>query len=132
VFGIIYIVFTINVYMHVLCQCFRVGYMLCCTSDELCSKDDLANPSQWRIKYYTQTFDNFTSARTLSIYKIQCRLNTTADSLACQARQLQVPQHAALEFLCASADHTTSCNVQQALQCVSLTGVTILTATCCN
>jgi hypothetical protein len=114
VFGIIYIVFTINVYMHVLCECFRVGYMLCCTSDELCSKDGLANPPP---------------TRTPSIYKIQRRLNTTADSLARQAWQLQVPQHAALEFLCVSADHTASCNV---LQCVGLTDVTILAATCCN
>jgi hypothetical protein len=72
--------------MHVLCECFRVGYMLCCTSDELCSKDGLANPPHWRIKYYTQTFDNYTSVRTPSIYKIQRRLNTAADSLARFAR----------------------------------------------
>jgi hypothetical protein len=66
------------------------------------------------------------------LHKIRRRLNTTADSLACQARQLQTPQQPALKFLCASEDHTSSCNVQQSLQCVGLTGVTILAAICCN
>jgi heme exporter protein D len=94
--------------------------------------EDLANLPDWRIKYYTQSFVNFTSAITPSIYKIRRQLNTIADSLARQARQLQTPQQPALEFLCALEDHTSSCNVQQALQCVGLTGVTILVATCCN
>jgi hypothetical protein len=53
--------------------------------------DDLANPPDWRINYYTQSFVNFTSTIAPSIYKIRRRLNTTTDSLARQARQLQTP-----------------------------------------
>jgi hypothetical protein len=95
------------------------------------NNSDLANPPDWRSKYFTQSFANFTSARSSSIYKIQRRLNVTADALARQARQFHILPNSDPQFSCALEDHVSSCNVQQALHCVGLTGVTLLAASCC-
>jgi ribonuclease HI len=46
---------------------------------------DQANPPEWRIKHFTQTFTNFTRQRDARILRIQRSQNQMADILARQA-----------------------------------------------
>jgi hypothetical protein len=43
---------------------------------------DQTNPPEWRIKYYTQIFFNFTGQRNTRIRRIQRTQNQTVDALA--------------------------------------------------
>ncbi|XP_066361420.1 uncharacterized protein [Miscanthus floridulus] len=104
------------------------------------NKNDISNPPDWRIKYHTQTFANFTRSSssnitfanfTRNIFKVHRRLNTIVDALARQAVQHSTFQNSDLEFSCSLEHHMPHCNVLQALQSVGLTGVTILAARCC-
>jgi len=93
--------------------------------------DELSNPPDWRIKHFTQAFSNHSRGRSSKLYKIQRRLNTTADSLA---RQAAVPSHDLqqnLEFSCTFEHHVLQCNLFSALQDVGLQDVTIIAARCC-
>ena len=49
------------------------------------NSSDHSNPPDWRIKYLTQLFDNFTSNRSTGTFKTQRNQNQTADTLARQA-----------------------------------------------
>jgi len=95
------------------------------------NKNDISNPPDWRIKYYTQTFANFTRSSSSNIIKVHRRLNTMVDALARQAVQHSTFQNSDLEFSCSLEHHMPHCNVLQALQSVGITGVTILAARCC-
>jgi len=95
------------------------------------NKNDISNPPDWRIKYYTQTFANFTRSSSSNIIKVHRCLNTMVDALARQAVQHSTFQNSDLEFSCSLEHHMPHCNVLQALQSVGLTGVTILAARCC-
>lgn len=95
------------------------------------NKNDVSNPSNWRIKYFTQTFANYTRSRSSSISKVHRRLNTTANTLARQAMQLPTLHNPILDFSCTSEHRMSSCNVLQALRSVGLTGVTLLAARSC-
>jgi len=95
------------------------------------NKNDISNPPDWRIKYYTQTFASFTRSSSSNIFKVHRRLNTMVDALARQAVQHSTFQNSDLEFFCSLEYHMPHCNVLQALQSVGLTGVTILAARCC-
>jgi hypothetical protein len=51
------------------------------------NKNDISNPPDWRIKYFTQTFFNNTRSRSSTIFKVNRHLTTTADAMARQAAQ---------------------------------------------
>jgi len=80
------------------------------------NKNDISNPPDWRIKYYTQTFASFTRSSSSNIFKVHRSLNTTADALARQAVQLSAFHSSAMEFSCSLEHHMPQCNVLQALQ----------------
>ena len=65
------------------------------------------------------------------IFKINRRLNTTADALAPQALQHSATQNNNLELSCSYEHHVFQCTLTQALQSVDLNVVTILAARCC-
>jgi hypothetical protein len=87
---------------------------------------DTAHPPDWRIKFFTQTYINTTADMQAQIFKIDRRLNMTADNLARQARFLLSTQDYS-----SSESHTTHCNVLQSLTSVGFNDVSILAATCC-
>jgi hypothetical protein len=69
---------------------------------------DQANPPDWRIKHFTQTFTNFRSQRDTSILRIQRSQNHTNDVLARQALiDSQPPSN--LACTCSNAAHVIQC-----------------------
>lgn len=93
-------------------------------------QEDLSNPPEWRIKYFTQVFANNTHNSNSCVYKISRQINTVADYLAKQA-SLQSADDTDHSFICTTEHHGSNCNILQALQGVGLTGVTIIAASCC-
>jgi len=92
---------------------------------------DQANPPEWRIKYFTQTFSNFTGQRDMRILRVQRAHNQTADVLARQALlESQSPVSSGLLCNCSNAAHV-QCTLLEALQPVALNSVRLLTAVCC-
>jgi ribonuclease HI len=92
---------------------------------------DRTNPPEWRIKYYTQLFSNFTGQRNTRVCRIRRTQNQTADTLAKQALiHSQNPDLSGLLCTCISAAHI-QCTLHEALQSVTLNSVRLLTASCC-
>jgi ribonuclease HI len=96
------------------------------------NEQDHTNPSDWRMKYYTQIFCNSAATRTAVISKIQRSQNQTADALAKQALAESLSTHSP-EFTCTctSTAHD-QCTLREALQLVTLNSVWLLTASCCS
>lgn len=92
---------------------------------------DHSNPPDWRIKHFTQLFTNHSRCRGFKIFKIDRRLNTTADAQSRQALSHLVSQEHHLETSCSYEHHDHKCSLLQALQNVSLTNVLLLSARCC-
>lgn len=84
---------------------------------------DHSNPPNWRIKYFTQLFSNQSRCREFKIFKINIRLNTTADAPA--------RQDIHFESNCSYEHHVHQCSLLQAIQNVSLTNVMLLSARRC-
>jgi hypothetical protein len=91
---------------------------------------DIAHPPDWRIKFFTQTYINTTADKDPHIFKIDRRLNMTADNLARQATTLLSAQQD-FNFICTTQSHTPHCIVLQSINHVGLNDVTILAASCC-
>jgi len=93
---------------------------------------DQADPPDWRIKYFTQTFTNFTSTTASRVLKIQRADNCTADALARQGfLQSQSSSPTALTCTCSNAAAHVQCSLQEALLSITLNFVSLLTAVCC-
>jgi hypothetical protein len=92
---------------------------------------DHSNPPDWRIKHFTQMFSNHARTRESKIFKINRRLNTTADALSRQATEDSTTQNTNLELSCSYEHHVLQCTLTQALQSVDFNAVTILAARCC-
>lgn len=92
---------------------------------------DQSNPPEWRIKYYTQFFGNFSSQRNTRICRIRRGQNQTADTLARQAL-IDSQLSDSLDFICTctSAAHD-QCSLQETLHSVNLNSVRLLAASCC-
>lgn len=91
----------------------------------------VTNPPEWRIKYFTQTFSNFTDQRDIRIYRIQRAHNQTADVLARQALlESQSPVSSGLLCTCSNAIYV-QCTLLEALHSVALNFVRLLSAACC-
>ena len=81
----------------------RVSYLSDCEQlVHFLDSDDLSNPPDWRIKYFTQTFSNHSTSSSSRVYKIHRRLNTTADALAGQAAEDSTIHNHNLELSCSS------------------------------
>lgn len=92
---------------------------------------DQTNPPEWRIKYYTQVFCNFTAPTNTRSYRIQRTQNQTTDALAKQAPiESQLPDSLDFICICTSAAHD-QCTLQETLQSVTLNSVRLLAASCC-
>jgi hypothetical protein len=92
---------------------------------------DTAHPPDWRIKFFTQTYINTTADMQAQIFKIDRKLNMTADTLARQASRILLSAQDYSSFICNSESHTTHCNVLQSLTSVGFNDVSILAAICC-
>jgi len=93
--------------------------------------NDHSNPPDWRIKYLTQHFIDYTQYRSTSTFKITRSQNQTADSLARQALldMRSLPPNVSCD--CSNTNHVNRRPVQDALQSVTIDSVTVLTARCC-
>jgi len=92
---------------------------------------DQANPPDWRIKYFTQLFSNYTSQRDTRIFKIQRPQNQTADILARQALLQTHPPSLSLACNCSYSAHVSQCPIEDTLRSVALNSVRLLIASCC-
>jgi len=93
--------------------------------------NDHSNPPDWRIKYLTQHFIDYTQYRSTSTFKITRSQNQTADSLARQALLDMRSLPPNVSSVCSNTNHVNRCPVQDALQSVTVDSVTVLTARCC-
>ena len=84
----------------------RVSYLSDCEQlVHFLNSDDLSNPPDWRIRYFTQTFSNHSRSSSSRVYKIHRRLNTTADALARQATEDSAIHSHNLELSCSFEHH---------------------------
>lgn len=68
--------------------------------------DDHNHPPDWRMKPFTQIFDNCATSRRAKVYKISRTLNTTADALTRQAFSVSVPTIQSFETVCSYSCHS--------------------------
>jgi hypothetical protein len=83
------------------------------------------------MKTYIQHFDEALQTSSFSISKIDRNDNDEADFLARQVLLYNLDLSQALQAECASQVHGDQCPVLQALNFVSLSSVTLITASCC-
>jgi hypothetical protein len=95
------------------------------------NSDDHSNPPDWRIKPFTQVFNNHTTGTNVKVYKIHRSQNSTAHNLARQALQEAAQQNQDATFSCLSEHNVNPCQWLQALHDVDLHNVTITAALCC-
>lgn len=95
------------------------------------NSSDHSNPPNWRIKYLTQLFDNFSCNRSTATFKIQRNQNQTADALARQALRETESSTPVVSYCCSHSDHANQCTLPLALQSVTIDSVMVLSARCC-
>jgi hypothetical protein len=91
------------------------------------NQNDHTHPLDWRIKSFTQIFDNCSAQRHAQIFKINRNLNSTADSLA---RQALSASGSSFEPACSYLHHLHQCPLPVAVSSVNMQAVTILSASC--
>lgn len=93
--------------------------------------EDHNHPPDWRMKAFTQIFDNCVSNRQAKVYRISRTLNTTADALARLAFSAHVNNSQTSEIACSYTAHDQQCPLRSALNSVTLHSVRVLAASCC-
>ena len=91
-------------------------------------KDRKDNLPHWRMKPYTQAFDNVAELLQATLFKIPRSSNSTADTLAKQARVSTLVE---LDHTCTRLACGSLCSLQ-ALLSVELFDVQTFTASCCD
>jgi hypothetical protein len=92
-------------------------------------QENRQNPPQWRIKPFTQVFNNTATTLQTHLFKINRNQNTTADTLAKQARTSMLTVQ---NCNCSRPHCGPICTLFQALLQVDLNSVSILAASCCR
>jgi ribonuclease HI len=92
-------------------------------------QENQQNPPQWRIKPFTQVFINAAATLQTQLFKINRSQNSTADTLAKQARTSMITFQ---NCNCIRPACGPICSLFQALLQVDLNSVTILAASCCG
>jgi len=92
-------------------------------------QENQQNPPQWRIKPFTQVFINAAATLQTQLFKINRSQNSTADTLAKQARTSMITFQ---NCNCTRPVCGLICTLFQALLQVDLNSVTILAASCCG
>jgi ribonuclease HI len=95
------------------------------------SAADHNNPPDWRMKTYTQIFDNCAPSIHPQLYKISRNDNSMADSLAKDALLHAYTVHQPCFLNCSHGAHPSQCLLLQALSSVTAPCISILTALCC-
>jgi hypothetical protein len=89
------------------------------------------NPLDWKIKFFTQQFANYSLSRTSKLYKISRNLNSTADTLAKQAFSAYQSNTSYFEPVCSNYTREQQCPVLDALLSATIDYVNIIAAGCC-
>jgi hypothetical protein len=93
--------------------------------------NDHNHPPDWRMKPFTQIFDNCVINRQVKVYKISRTINNTADVLARLAFSSTVNTSLSIEFACSYQGHGQQCPLRSALNSVNLHSCRVLAASCC-
>jgi len=86
------------------------------------------HPPHWRMKPYTQAYDNVVGNLQATLFKITRTSNSTADTLA---KQALVSTFVELDHSCSRLACGLLCSTLQALLSVDLYNVQIFAASCC-
>jgi hypothetical protein len=92
------------------------------------NQQDQTHPPDWRIKFFTQSFTNYSLHRRGKVLKINRNLNTTADGLARLALSVSSNTY---EHARSYLNHSHHCPLVEAMAIVNLQHVTLLSASCC-
>ena len=97
------------------------------------STHDHSHSPDWRMKNFTQEYDNSTASIQSNLYKINRAENLVADSLARNALPLASTVHQPFSLDCSFRAHESQCPMFQALKSVTTTmhSVWLLAASCC-
>ena len=93
--------------------------------------NDHSSPPLWSIKNYTQTFFNHFSAESCKVFKIDRSFNSTAHLLARQAFATTPISTQMSSYSCTNLNHDYRCPYREALNSISLEGLTLLAVSCC-
>ena len=94
---------------------------------------DHSHPPDWRMKNFTQEYNNSTASIQSNLYKINRAENLVADSLTRNALSLASTVHQPFSLDCSFGAHESQCPMFQALKSVTTTmhSVWLLAASCC-
>jgi hypothetical protein len=92
--------------------------------------EDHSHPPDWRMKAFTQIFDNCVINRQAKVHRISRALNFKADELTGQTFSVPVNPSQPIMF-CSFSSHGQQCPLGSALDSVSLDSVSVIAAACC-
>jgi hypothetical protein len=92
------------------------------------NQQDQTHPPDWRIKFFTQSYTNYSNHRRAKVLKISRNLNATADGLA---RLALLESSNTYYHVCSYQNHNHHCPLVEAMESVNLQYVTLLSAWCC-
>jgi ribonuclease HI len=95
------------------------------------SSTDHNHPPDWRMKTYTQQYDNCAATIQSTLHKINRAENVIADSQARQAFSVVETLHQPCHMQCSYGAHLSQCPLLQALSSVTMNCVWLLAAYCC-
>jgi hypothetical protein len=108
-----------------------VFYSNCATLVDILNSRNSASLPNWRMKFYTQIFDDYTKGRRPQIVKLDRKMNCIADNLAKLAFESSAVQLHNYVPVCTSVHHVHQCPMLDALPSVTLGQTRILAASCC-
>jgi hypothetical protein len=108
-----------------------VFYSDCATLVDILNSRNSASLPDWRMKFYTQIFDDYTKGRRPQIVKLDRKMNCIVDNLAKLAFESSAVQLHNYVPVCTSVHHVQQCPMLDALPSVTLGQTRILAASCC-